>query len=119
MMDNDFIVDLYRNIDSHNSRAVANTMTDNGVFKFANMPPVEGKENIFNFLEGFFRSIKGISHSDLESWHVAGHWFVNGTVTYTRHNGTLLAVPFSVTLKMDAGKIREYLIFVDNHELYS
>ncbi len=66
--------------------------TDDGIFRWANMEPVVGKQNITAFLTGFFQSIKGISHTDLEFWEVPGVRFATGYVKYTRHNNSLLRV---------------------------
>jgi hypothetical protein len=118
-MKKEYVETLYANVDRMNSRAIADNMTEDGIFRFANMPPVEGRENIYNFLEGFFKSIKAIEHNGLECWFTDKHWFVIGNVKYTRLDHTELSVPFSVTLRMESDKIKEYLIFIDNHELYN
>lgn len=117
-MKQDFIPAMFKTIDQFGSRSLADMITENGSFRFANMPAVVGRENIFQFLEGFFKSIKAISHTDLEYWFVDNVWIATGNVTYTRHNGSLLRVPFSVILKMDKDLISEYLIFVDASTLY-
>jgi hypothetical protein len=39
-------------------------------------------------------------------------------VTYTRHDGSTLRVPFANVFKVDAGLVAEYLIFVDVSRLY-
>ena len=117
-MKQDFIPNMYRIIDQFDSRGLADMMTENSSFRYANMPAVVGRENIFQFLEGFFKSIKAIRHTDLEYWFTDNVWFATGNVNYTRHNDTLLTVPFSVILKMEKDLIREFLIFVDSSTLY-
>ena len=118
MIQNNFIPELYRSIDSMDSAKLVRQMTGDSSFRFANMPAVEGKSNITAFLDGFFQSIKGIAHTGLEFWNTADVWFVTGYVTYTRHDNSILKVPFSVLLKMKSELIKEFLIFVDNSELY-
>lgn len=110
---------VYDAVDSHDSRRLAGMITPGGVFRFGNMGPVTGRENIFQFLEGFFSSIKDIQHSNLEYWFADDHWFVTGNVKYWRLDDSTLEVPFAVLLRMDGELISEYLIFIDNHELYS
>lgn len=119
MNQNKFIPDLYNAIDAKNTAKLVGNMTGDSIFRFANLPAVEGKENIAAFLDGFFQSIKAIRHSNLEYWNTAGVWFVTGNVNYTRHNDSVLKVPFGVLLRMKNDLIREWLIFVDNSELYS
>lgn len=109
---------VYHSIDHTDAAKFASFITPNGIFRFANIPAVAGNKSIEEFVDGFFKSLKGISHSNLESWNVEDVIFVNGNVKYTRHNNTSLEVPFSCTWKMKDGLINEYLIFVDNSELY-
>jgi hypothetical protein len=108
----------YQSIDSADAAKFASFITPDGIFRFANIPAVKGNKAISDFVAGFFKSLKGISHSNLESWSVDNVIFINGIVKYTRHNNTTLQVPFSCTWKMKDGLIDEYLIFIDNSELY-
>ena len=118
MSTDNFIKDMYSVVDSMDGGALAEMMTENGIFRFANMPPVQGRGAITEFLGGFFQSIKGIDHDQIEDWKVDGVRFATGRVTYTRHDDSALAVPFSVILKMDGNLIDQYLIFIDTSELY-
>ena len=114
----DLVSAAYQSIDSADAAKFSSFITPDGVFRFANIPAVKGNKQIEEFVAGFFKSLKGISHSNLESWSVEDVVFVNGNVKYTRHNNTSLEVPFSCTWKMKDGLIDEYLIFTDNSELY-
>ncbi len=108
---------VYQSIDNSDAVNFASFITPNGIFRFANIPAVKGNKAIEEFVEGFFKSLKGISHSNLESWSAENVIFVIGNVKYNRHNNTSLEVPFSCTWKMKDGLIDEYLIFTDNSEL--
>ena len=118
MTQNNFIQNLYLAIDGMDTAKLVSQMTGDSSFRFANMPAVEGKPNITAFLDGFFQSIKGLAHSGLEFWNTADVWFVSGYVNYTRHDDSTLKVPFSVLLKMKSDLIKEFMVFVDNSELY-
>ena len=109
---------MYRIVDAMDTPGFVDLFTEDGIFRWANMEPVVGKQNITNFLTGFFQSIKAISHTDLEYWQVPGIRFATGYVNYTRHNNSILRVPFSVILKFNGDLIHEFLIFVDTSELY-
>jgi len=109
---------MYLAIDARDTNKLVSYMTDDAKFIFANIPPVEGKSNISGFLDGFFKSIKAISHNEIESWNAGEVWFVTGKVTYTRHDDSILQVPFGVILKMRDSLIKDYQIFVDASELY-
>ncbi|MEE4257478.1 MAG: nuclear transport factor 2 family protein [Bacteroidales bacterium] len=114
-----YIQNIFRLVDTMDGAGLASMMTGDGIFRFANMPPVEGREAITAFLDNFFQSIKGIAHDRLEDWKVGETRFATGRVSYTRHDDSKLQVPFSVILKMQGELINEYLIFVDASELYT
>lgn len=113
-----FVTEVYQAIDSQNAKKFATYFAPDGIFRFANNPEVTGTEAVEAYVDGFFKSLKGISHSGLESWSAGEVIFVNGTVQYTRHNDTKLVVPFSCTWKMKDQLISEYLIFIDSSQLY-
>ena len=110
--------DLFKAIDAFDTRKFASYLDDNANFRFANIPVVTGRNNIFDFVAGFFQGIKAISHKNLEFWELEGIRFVNGNVTYTRHDNSTLSVDFSNTFKLEGDKIKEYRIFIDNSELF-
>ena len=113
-----FVTEVYQSIDRADAVKFASYLTPTGSFRFANHPAVFGNGEVAAFVDGFFKSLKGIIHSNLEYWATGDVIFVNGTVTYTRHNETTLALPFSCTWKMKGLLIDEYLIFIDSSELY-
>jgi len=113
-----FVSEVYNSIDRADASKFATFITPTGIFRFANAPAVAGNQNIEEFVDGFFKSLKGISHSYLESWKAEDVIFVNGIVRYLRFNGTALQAPFSCTWKMKGQLIDEYLIFIDASELY-
>ncbi len=114
-----FIDSVFQAVDSSDAEALTGLMTEDAVFRFSNIPEVKGRENIREFLEGFFDSIRGTSHDEIEVYDVPGGYVMNGRVTYIRHDGSTYPCWFSNTFKMKNGKIRDYLIFVDNSKLYN
>jgi len=118
-MNNQLILNMYKAVDAKSSTGMCEFLTEDATFRFANMPSVEGKSNIIAFLDGFFDSIKAIRHSDIETWYDRNAWFVTGRVAYTRHNNSILNVPFGVLLKMKENLIKDYQVFVDASELFS
>ena len=113
-----FAVELYSVVDTMDAGRLSTYLTEDSQFRFANIPAVEGRENIRQFLEGFYQTIKSIRHSGIESWWKDDQCFVTGKVTYVRPDDFSLTVPFGVQLKLDGDLIQEWLIFVDNSELY-
>jgi len=112
------ILSLFKAIDRFDTKSFAEFLHEQAEFRFGNMPVVKGKNAIFEFVAGFFQAIKAIKHTNLEVWELEEIRFVNGTVTYTRHNGSLLTVNFSNTFKLKENKIKDYVIFIDNSALF-
>lgn len=113
-----FVTKLYQAVDAQDVSTLAGRMTEDGIFRFANIPAVQGRDNISAFLSGFYQTIKSIKHSGIESWSSDGVTFVTGNVTYVSPTDFILTVPFGVLLKFRGELISEWLIFVDNSELY-
>ena len=118
MSTDNYIKDMYKMVDAMDATGLAAMMTQEASFRFANIPAVKGRAAIIEFLDNFFQSIKSIAHDHLEDWSIADTRFATGRVTYTRHDGSQLQVPFSVVLKMQGKLINEYLVFVDASDLY-
>ena len=112
------ILDLFAAIDRFDTETFASYLDEDARFKFANIPVITGKNNIFEFVAGFFQSIKAIRHKNFEIYELEGIRFVLANVTYTRLDGTTLSVDFSNTFKLKGNKIKDYLIFIDNSELF-
>lgn len=115
---NQNVTNLFKAIDSKNATEFAKFLTDDGVFRYGNYPDVAGKENVEKFVAGFFESIKALSHTLNDIWEVDGARIVAGMVTYTRHNGTQLTVPFCNVLKMQGELVQQYLVHIDTSQLY-
>lgn len=115
-----WVPELFATIDTMNAKNFAEYLTEDGEFRWGNNPGVFGRGEVEAFVDGFFQSIKGISHE------VQGYFGDNekevvayGVVTYTRHDDTTLAVPFANIFKMDSGKVKHYWVHIDSSELYA
>lgn len=112
------VYSVFESIDQFDPETFVSFMTEDASFRFGNIPAVTGRDHIRNFVGQFFQSIKAIRHDQLEVWEHEGVMLMNGRVTYTRHDDSDLQVFFANTFKLQGGKIKEYLIFVDTSELY-
>lgn len=117
-MKNNDLMRLFEAIDSFDTDTFVSYLDEDAVLRFGNMPAVTGKENIYQFIDGFFKSIKAIKHDQIEIWEVDNVSIMNGRVTYTRHDGSQLIVPFANIFKMRGDKVKDYLVFVDTSALY-
>ncbi|MFN7685773.1 MAG: nuclear transport factor 2 family protein [Oligoflexia bacterium] len=114
-----WIEKAFQTIDSKDAKGFARLFDDQGEFRFGNAPSVLGPEAIEKAVAGFFGSIRGLSHRLIQTWEGEGSWVVEGEVTYTRLNGSVLTVPFCDVFRMKNGKVKAWLIFMDISTLYS
>jgi len=116
---NDWVSRLFQSIDNQDLDTFLSFLSDDVVFRFGNAESVNGRDTVGSAVGGFFDSVKTLTHDVLDTWEIDGAVMCHGSVTYTRHDGSTLTVPFANVFKMDGELIREYLIFVDVSELYS
>ncbi len=113
-----WVLELFKAIDSMDSKKFASFLTEDCAFTFGNAEPITGRDNIDAAVEGFFASIKAISHNDIETWESGDVTISRGIVTYTRHNGTQLTVDYCNIFRMQGSLIKKYNIYVDISQLY-
>ena len=118
MSENNWITQMFDAIDRKDTSAFLNYLAPSCIFRFGNMPAAEGIDNIETTVAYFFESINALSHQLTDIWQVPEGIICHGTVSYTRHDNSVLTVPFSNILKGKENEISEYLIFADTSELY-
>ena len=114
-----WVTQLFHALDAFEARTFANFLSDDAVFVFGNAEPVKGKSTIQAVVAGFFSSIQAIRHDLVEVWTLPDTVICRGIVTYTRHNGSQLSAPFANVFKLKNDLITDYLIYVDNSQLYA
>jgi hypothetical protein len=119
LTDNAWITDLFRSIDAKDTGKFVGFLTEDGQFRFGNAPPAIGRAAITALLDGFFGSIKGLRHDVANTWTMPDHVICEGMVTYTRHDGSTLSVPFVDIFAMRGKLIKDYLIYIDASQLYA
>ncbi|MGZ5130697.1 MAG: nuclear transport factor 2 family protein [Caldimonas sp.] len=110
---------LFASIDAKDSARFVSFLTEDAQFRFGNAPAAVGRDAIFAAVEGFFASIAACRHNVPNVWAVPGHVICQGEVTYTRHDGSVLTVPFVNVFTMAGERIRDYLIYIDASALYA
>ncbi len=118
MILSDWVADLFAAIDRQDAPGFSEFLTNDARFVFGNLPAVAGREAIRDFVDGFFKSIRALSHSVGEAWQVEDLLICSGEVTYTRHDDSSLTVPFANILKLTGEQVRDYRIYVDASALY-
>ena len=119
MNDSKWVNRLFAAIDGKDAAAFADFLTEDAVFRFGNAAPVSGKAAIRETVAGFFGSIRALRHEVTDAWTLPDVVVAVGQVTYTRHDGSTLSVPFADVFRMRGELAREYLIYVDASRLYA
>ncbi len=110
---------LFKAIDAKDTEGFAGFLTEDAVFRFGNNAPARGKRAVREAVAGFFAGVKSLRHTIRESWSQADAVVMHGEVTYTRHDGSQLSVPFANVFKLEGTLVREYLVFADVSQLWS
>jgi len=110
---------LFAAIDASDADSFASFLTDDVQFRFGNAPSVNGKDAAREVVAGFFSSIQSLKHDLVSVDQSNDTVYSHGFVTYTRHDGSTLRVPFANVFNMNGELVKDYLIFVDTLTLYS
>jgi SnoaL-like domain len=110
---------LYNAIDAKDTAGFLSFLTANAQFRYANNPPAIGHKAIGAAVDGFFASIRSSRHDVLNNWEPDGNLISQGTVTYTRHDGGVITLPFVNVFTLHDRLIQDYLIYVDATPLYA
>lgn len=109
---------LFAAIDRRDADAFASHLAEDVVFQFGNAAPVAGRAAVREAVAGFFGSIAGLAHTLEQGWTTPDAVIVRGQVTYTRHDGSTLTVPFANLLELAGDGIARYGIFIDISALH-
>lgn len=110
---------LFEAIDAQDGAAFVGYLTDDAVFRFGSSPAVQGRAAVQAAVEGFFGTIGGLAHSIDKTIRDRNTLVCEGEVTYTRHDGSTIAIPFVDVFEFQDGLIAEYKIYIDIGPLYA
>ena len=111
--------DLFASIDAMDSERFLSFIHEHGTFRFGSAPPVHGHAGIRQAVESFFATFSALRH-DLQRIIGGGpEVAVEGEVTYTRHDGSEIALPFANIFGVEDGLISTYHVYIDIAPLYT
>lgn len=119
MSSSPWVQQLFQSIDAMNTNKFLTFLADDAQFRFGNAPAAVGRDMIHQAVDGFFQSIKRISHNILRTWTYPDTVICQGEVTYTRHDGSQLTLPFVNIFGMKNNLIKDYMIYMDITPLYA
>jgi uncharacterized protein (TIGR02246 family) len=110
---------MFAAIDARDSAGFAAYLTEDAVFRFGSAPPVQGRDAIQAAVDGFFTTIAGCSHKTAKSLRQDDTVVCEGEVTYQRHDGSSVTLPFTDIFEYDGELIAHYKIYIDIAPLYA
>jgi len=115
----DWVRQLFQSIDVMDTNKFLTFLSEDAQFKFGNAPPAIGKKAVGQAVDGFFTTIRGISHRLINTWTDSSSLVCQGEATYTRHDGSQVTIPFVNVFGMKGKLIKDYLIYIDITPLYN
>jgi ketosteroid isomerase-like protein len=110
---------LFVSIDAMDTEGFLAFIALDGEFRFGSSPPVNGHDGIRAAVEGFFSSFAALRH-ELQRMVADGDTVVcEGEVTYTRHDGSAITLPFCNVFETKDGLISRYRVYIDIAPLYA
>jgi ketosteroid isomerase-like protein len=110
---------IFAAIDTFDTSGFLGFLTEDAVFRFGSAPAVEGKAAIGEAVNGFFSTIAGCSHRVDKTLSDSDTLVCEGEVTYQRHDGTKITVPFTDIFEYENDRISRYKIYIDIAPLYA
>ena len=117
--EHELLKELFAAIDAMDTERFVSCLTPNAVFRFGSASPAEGREAIHTAVDGFFSSIAGLKHRLTETIQQDSTLVCEGEVTYTRHDGSEITLPFVNVFGLEDDLISHYKIYADIAPLYS
>jgi ketosteroid isomerase-like protein len=105
--------DVFAAVDAKDAEAFMSFLSDDAVFRYGSQEPVSGRAAIRGLVEGFFGSMRSMSHRLDDTWERDDAVVCQGEVTYVPMGGGDVTLPFVNIFRLDGGLIRDYLIYVD------
>ena len=109
---------LFASIDAMDTESFLSFIHKDATFRFGSTPAVTGHAEIRVAVEGFFASFAALRH-DLQQVIADGDAVAcEGEVTYTRHDGSKITLPFANVFRIDGELILQYRVYIDIAPLF-
>jgi limonene-1,2-epoxide hydrolase len=110
---------LLASVDAKDTARFLGFLTPLARFRFANMPVARGQAEVRAAVDGFFAAIVSCRHSIRLVIESPGHVVCEGDVTYRRHDGGVVTLPFVNVFDMSSELIDDYRIYIDAAPLFA
>ncbi len=107
------ITALYKAVDGKSISELGDFLANDLRFQLGNFDEVKGKDAVLEANENFFQIIDSMTHRIDGIWAQDEDIICKGEVHYKRLDQSELSLPFATILKMKAGLIQDYQVYVD------
>ena len=111
--------ELLASIDAKDTRTFVSYLAPDGEFVFGNAPAAVGHAAVSAAVSGFFGMIARSEHRLLTTWEGPDSAACEGTVTYTRLDGSTVTLPFVDVFHFRGSQIARYQIYMDVNPLFA
>ena len=111
--------DLFASIDAMHTERFLGFIHEEGTFRFASAPPVQGHAGIREAVDAFFATFAELRHELTLLIQDGDRIACEGDVTYTRHDGSKITLPFANVFGLKNGLIDTYHVYIDIAPLYA
>ncbi len=111
--------ELRASSDAKDTAKFVSYLTPDGEFIFGNAPAAVGHAAVGAAVSGFFAAIGSCRHRLTATWDGPESAVGEGTVTYTRLDGSTITLPFVDVFHFRDGKIGRYQIYMDVNPLFA
>src|SRR5262245_16160538 len=119
MLNPDWWQTLFDAVDRKDTARFLTYLAPDGEFRYGNLPAGMGHEAIAAACDGFFSMIGGSRHELLHTWSDGETAACEGTVLYTRLDGSQVRIPFANVFYLRDGQIARYHIYIDSTPLFA
>lgn len=110
---------IFSSIDRGDWAAFGSFLTDDVTFRYGSQPVVHGKAAVLAASEAAVAPFTKVQHHYDTDWASTSDCVVAGDVSYTLPSNETIRLPFLNRFKLEDGKIREYLIFIDASPVFA
>ena len=110
---------LFASVDAMDTESFLSFIHADATFRFSSSPPVTGRAGIGAAVGGFFSLIAALEH-EISRFVTDGNAVIcEGEVTYTRHDGSTISLPFVNVFEVKNKLISLYRIYIDTGPLFA
>ena len=119
MNTDEFVRDYWQSIDTLDMDKFLSFFAPDCTMGFGSYPLVHGLSGVRDMIAPVFAGVAGMRHRRLGLWVHDDATVARGEVTYTRHDGSTVTIPFMTYFELANGRIRSTHVYIDIAPLYA